>query len=107
MQRALQAGDVGSGADWHILHLSPEGKKLWSFDWDGGSVDVPFGLTLTPDGQLVSAGTVFGRERTHGLAISVSRTGEENWRYEGEGTGRQVLRGIASELSHMRTTLTR
>jgi sugar lactone lactonase YvrE len=91
------AGDVGSGADWRILHLDPDGKRLWSFDFDSGNVDVPFALTLTPDGQVVAAGTVLGRERTYALVISLSRAGKENWRYEGGGKGRPMLRGIASD----------
>ncbi len=91
------AGDVGSGAGWHILHLGSDGKKVWSYDFDSASVEVPYALTLTPDGQVVTAGTAIGREETHALVISVSRGGEENWRYEGKGKARQILRGIASD----------
>ena len=91
------AGDVGSGADWRILHLNSEGKKVWSFEFDSGHVDVPFALTLTPDGQVVAAGTVLGREATHSLVIAISRKGKENWRYEGRGKGRQLLYGIVAD----------
>ncbi len=91
------AGDVGSGADWRLLRLSPDGKKAWSFDFDSGSVDIPYALTLTPDGQVVSAGTVLARDRTYALVISLSREGKENWRYEGRGKGRQILHGIAAD----------
>jgi hypothetical protein len=91
------AGDVGSGADWRILHLDQDGKKVWVLDFVSESVDVPFGLTLTPDGQVVSAGMVLGTESTHSLVISVSREGKENWRYESRGKERQMLRGIAAD----------
>ena len=91
------AGDTGSGADWRLLRLTPGGKKSWTFDFDSENVDVPFALTLTPDGQLVGAGTVLARGHTYALVISVSREGKEIWRYEGKGKGRRILHGIAAD----------
>lgn len=90
-------GDVGSGADWRLLRLTPEGKRAWTFKFDSENVDIPFALTLTPDGQIVAAGTVLARDHTYALVISLSREGKENWRYEGRGEGRRMLYGIAAD----------
>ncbi len=91
------AGDVGSGADWRVVHLDPSGKESWRFGFDSGGVDIPYGLALTPDGQVVVAGTVFGRKQTNSLVISLSPDGTEKWRRQDKGEAGQIARGIASD----------
>jgi sugar lactone lactonase YvrE len=93
------AGDVGTGADWHVIHFSGDGEKRWTYDFDGGSVEVPFGLVLTPNGQVVTAGSVFASGGTRALVISLSKDGKEIWRYEGTGNRRvrQIMRAIAAD----------
>ncbi|MFQ5514589.1 MAG: FG-GAP-like repeat-containing protein [Myxococcota bacterium] len=89
------AGDVGSGADWRVVHLDAQGQELWRYEHASAAVEIPFALARTPQGALVVAGTVFAAAQTHGLVIALSSAGEELWRHVGDPGEREILRAVA------------
>jgi hypothetical protein len=91
------AGDVGSGVDWRVLRLTSDGNKVWQYDLETAESELPGGLTLTADGQVVAAGYQTGRNGQDALVISLSESGKENWRYIDREIGEQTLHAITSD----------
>ena len=91
------AGDVGSGADWYVLRLSPQGERLWDYRVRGSDVELPHALALTPSGDVVTAGYVIGRAGTFGRLLATSPDGDESWIYDDAGAGDRRLFGVAAD----------
>ncbi len=90
------AGDIGSGADWLVMRLSPDGQPGWQFNSASKAIDVPTGLVSTADGQLVSAGHSMSNGRDY-LVIALAQDGTERWRYAPVRDGDQVGWSVAAD----------
>lgn len=90
------AGDIGSGADWIVMRLAPDGREQWRFVIDTAGVEVPHALVLSPNGQIVAAGETHGTGKDV-LVVGLSPDGREQWRYTAPRAGHQIAHGIAAD----------
>lgn len=93
------AGDVGTGAEFHVLQLSSTGKPGWSFDIKGPNVDVGTAITSTPGGTIVAAGTMFHPEprRRDLTVVALNQQGQEQWRVVESEPGDQLVHGMCAD----------
>jgi sugar lactone lactonase YvrE len=92
------AGDVGSGADWVVERLAPDGTQRWRFLIQRPGVEIAYGLALSPDGgQIAVAGETAGHGKDAMVVALSTADGSERWRWAPQQEGHQVARAIAAD----------
>ena len=91
------AGDLGSGADWAVLALKPDGGSRWKQQIKTGGVEIPNALALAADGTLVVAGEQSAATSGKDLLVLGldAASGRERWRHAVAEPGNQVAHALA------------
>ncbi len=68
-----------SDSDFMLVKLDPDGNELWATSYSNGEIELPSGITIGADGDIVVTGTSRTPDGSSVLTVKFSPTGDPVW----------------------------